>query len=421
MATGKGHLPPGASRGMAGRGHSKSQAQDHPFGAVNPPIVRSSTFSYPTAAEGARRFAVAGGAEGEPGLFYSRMENPTVRALEDHLANLEGAQACIATASGMGAVHCALMGLLKPGSRLVADPCVYGCTHTLLNKLRKWGVDVVEADTSDAKALQRAIGKHVDVVFIETPMNPTLRLVDLATAAKLTHAAGGLLVVDNTFCTPLGQRPLDLGADLVVHSLTKGVNGHSDLLAGAVMGNAELVAKAWDWRKDAGAILDSETAWLCLRGAQTLKVRFEATVASTNAIVECLAGEGLKVSHPLLRNHPDHKVAARQMPQGCSVFTIDLDSQTAAMRFLDRLKVFTRAVSLGGYESLACHPWSTTHSAMKEETRKKAGITAGLVRMAVGIEGTDVLLADILQALERRPVHKVDMKAKKAVAVARKA
>ncbi len=406
---------------MAGRGKPSERTQDHPFGAVNPPIVRSSTFTYPTAAEGARRFAVAGGAAGEPGLFYSRMENPTVRALEDHLAKLEGAEACIATASGMGAVHCALMGLLKPGSRLVADPCVYGCTHTLLNKLKAWGVHVIEADTSDPKALARAIGDHVDVVFIETPMNPTLRLVDLERAAKATHAAGGLLVVDNTFCTPIGQRPLQLGADLVVHSLTKGINGHSDLLAGAVMGRAELVAKAWDWRKDAGAILDADTAWLCLRGAQTLRVRFEAAVASTMEIVGALSAEGLKVSHPLLVGHPDAKVAAKQMPAGCSVFTIDLDSPSAAMRFLDRLQVFARAVSLGGYESLACHPGSTTHSAMKEETRRKAGITPGLVRLSVGIEGTDVLLGDILQALQRRPVHRVDVKTRKSVRVSERA
>lgn len=411
---------------MAGRGNSTRPAQDHPFGAVNPPVVRSSTFTHPTAAEGARRFAVAGGAAGEPGLFYSRMENPTVRALELHLAHLEGGEECITTASGMGAVHCALMALLKPGSRLVADPCVYGCTHTLLQKLKAWGVHVIEADTSDPKALEKAIGSHVDVVFIETPMNPTLRLVDVERAAKLTHAAGGLVIVDNTFCTPLGQKPLELGADLVVHSLTKGVNGHSDLLAGAVIGPAKLVAKAWEWRKDAGAILDAETAWLCLRGAQTLKVRFEAAVASTMEIVGHLSAEGLKVSHPLLAGHPDHRVAQKQMGAGCCVFTIDLDSQSAAMRFLDRLKVFARAVSLGGYESLACHPGSTTHSAMPDATRRKANITPGLVRLSVGIEGTDVLLADILQALERRPVHKVHVKARpKAaagrVAVARKA
>jgi methionine-gamma-lyase len=378
--------------------------QENPYGAINPPIVRSSTFAYPDSAEGARRFAVAGGAPGEPGLFYSRMDNPTVAALEAHLAKLEGAEACVATASGMGAIHVALMGLLKPGARVVADPCVYGCTHTLLHKLRAWGVEVVECDTSDASALKQAIGSKVDVVFIESPMNPTLRLVDLRKAANATHAAGGLLVVDNTFCTPLAQRPLDLGADLVVHSLTKGINGHSDLLAGAVLGRKELVARARDWRKDAGAILDPDTAWHVLRGAQTLRLRVEASNQSALTIAQALAAEGLKASHPLLPTHPDHAVATAQMPNGCCVLTLDLDSEKAAMRFMDGLKVFQRAVSLGGYESLVSHPWTTTHSAMPEETRRKAGITPGLVRLSVGIEPTQDLLQDLLASLQRRPV-----------------
>jgi len=386
--------------------------KENPYGAINPPIVRSSTFTYPDAAEGARRFAVAGGADGESGLFYSRMENPTVAALEQHLAKLEGAQDCIATASGMGAIHCALMGLLKPGARIVADPCVYGCTHTLLHKLRAWGVEVVECDTSDPVLLAKAIGKKVDVVFIESPMNPTLRLVDLRAAAKATHAAGGLLVVDNTFCTPLAQRPLELGADLVVHSLTKGINGHSDLLAGAVLGSKDLVAKARDWRKDAGAILDPDTAWHVLRGAQTLRLRVETSNASAHHIAQMLAAEGLKASHPLLSSHPDHAVAMAQMPLGCCVLTLDLDSEKAAMRMMDRLKVFQRAVSLGGYESLVSHPWTTTHSAMPEATRRRAGITPGLVRLSVGIEPVQDLLEDLLGSLDRRPVVRAGAKTK---------
>jgi cystathionine beta-lyase/cystathionine gamma-synthase len=316
----------------------------------------------------------------------------------------------------MGAVHCAIMGLLKPGSRIVADPCVYGCTHTLLNKLQKWGVEVVRCDTSDAAALERAIGKHVDVVFIETPMNPTLRVVDLKRTAQATHKAGGLLVVDNTFCTPIGQQPLKLGADVVIHSLTKAINGHSDLIGGAVVGKKELVAKAWDWRKDAGAVMDAETAWLCYRGAMTLRVRMEAMQRSTMEIVRALDAEGLKVCHPMLADHPDHKVAMGQMTT-CTVFTLDLDSESAAMAFQDRLKVFTRAVSLGGYESLASHPWSTTHSAMGDK-RMAAGITPGLVRMSVGVEPVADLLADIFGALNRRPVAKNGKSAAKPAAKA---
>jgi methionine-gamma-lyase len=376
----------------------------NPYGSVNPPLVRSSTFSYPTAKEGARRFAVAGGAEGAPGLFYSRMDNPTVAALEEHLRALEGGEACIVTASGMGAIHATLMGLLKPGARIVADPCVYGCTHTLLNRLAEWGVEVVRCDTSDPVALERAIGRKVDVVFIETPMNPTLRLVDLRLAAAATHKAGGALVVDNTFCTPIGQKPLALGADVVVHSLTKAINGHSDLIGGAVVGRAQHVRRAWEWRKDAGAIMDAETAWLCHRGAMTLRVRVEAMQASTMEIVHSLEREGLKVRHPMLPSHPDHAVALEQMTT-CTVFTLDLDSESAAAAFQDRLKLVTRAVSLGGYESLACHPWSTTHASLGDR-RKAAGITPGLVRISVGIEPVEDLLADIFGALQRRPVAK---------------
>ncbi len=375
----------------------------HPYGAVNPPIVRSSTFSYPTAAEGKRRFAVAGGAAGDPGLFYSRMDNPTVAALEAHLAKLEGGEACVATASGMGAIFAALMGHLKPGSRVVADPCVYGCTHTLLDKLAKWGVSVTRCDTSDPAALKAAIGKKVDVVFIETPMNPTLRLVDLKQAAAMTHKAGGLLMVDNTFCTPAAQKPLKLGADLVIHSLTKGINGHSDLLAGAVIGPAKLVRGAWDWRKDAGAVLDADTAWHVLRGAQTLEVRVARSNSNALAVAKALAAAGIAAGQPLLADHPDHAIAKAQMPAGCCVLTLDLDTEAAAHAFLDRLKMVARAVSLGGYESLASHPWSTTHSALPEPARLAAGITPGLIRLSCGIEPLEDLMADVLGALQRRP------------------
>ena len=394
---------------------------EHPYGAVNPPIVRSSTFSYPTAAEGARRFAVAGGdgTQGEPGLFYSRMDNPTVAALEAHLAHLEGAEAAIATASGMGAIHCALMGLLKPGSRVVADPCVYGCTHTLLGKLRDWGVKVTLVDTADAAALEAAVRKGVDVVFIETPMNPTLRVVDLAHAARVTHKAGGLLVVDNSFCTPVSQQPLALGADLVVHSLTKGINGHSDLLGGAVIGPKALVAKAADWRKDAGAIMDAETAWLVLRGSHTLELRVRQASDNALRLARALQAEGLKVTHPMLEDHPDNAVAQAQM-SGCAVLTVDLDSAKAAMSFLDRLRLFMRAVSLGGYESLACHPASTTHAALGPAGQRHAGITPGLVRLAVGIEPYEAIAEDVLGALQRRPIHGMDVKPKaKAKATAK--
>ncbi len=372
----------------------------NPYGAVNPPVVRSSTFTFPTAAEGAARFA------GEPGLLYSRLSNPTVAALEQELARLEGAGTpgledvgAVAAASGMGAIHITLMSLLRPGARLVVDPCVYGCTYALLHRLADWGVDLVTVDSTDPAALAAAVAPGVDVVFLETPMNPNLRMVDIEAAARLTHAAGGLLVVDNTFATPIAQQPLQLGADIVVHSLTKAIGGHSDLIGGAAIGRCELLEPIRGWLKDAGPVMDPEAAYLALRGARTLELRVKAMAGSAHHIAQELAADGLTVRHPLLPDHPDHGLAARQMPLGCSILTIDLGDAESAMAFLDQLTVFQRAVSLGGFESLASHPASTTHALMGEEGQAAAGIGPGIVRVHVGLEPVEALLADLRGAL----------------------
>ena len=367
--------------------------ESHPYGAVNPPVVRSSTFTFPSAAEGAARFAGT-----SPGLIYSRLGNPTVRALEEHLAGLEGAEDAVCLASGMAAVHAALMGHLRPGARLVTDDCVYGCTHSLIEQLAGWGVQVTWVDSTDPDALRAAIGDGVDMVYLETPMNPTTRLVDLAQAAAWTHGAGGLLAVDNTFAAPLGQQPLALGADLVVHSLTKAINGHSDLLGGAVVGPTALLGPVRLWQKDAGGIMDPETAFQCLRGARTLPVRIAAMTQNAARIATELGEMGLRVVHPGLPGHPDFAIAQRQL-KGCSVLTVDLGTLEAAMAFVDGLCVFQNAVSLGGFESLASHPASTTHACLGPEAQARAGITPGLVRLSVGLEPVDDLLADIKQAL----------------------
>ncbi len=374
----------------------------NPYGAVNPPVVRSSTFTFPTAAEGAARFA------GEPGLLYSRLANPTVTALEDELARLEGAGTpgledvgAVAAASGMGAIHVTLMSLLRPGARLVVDPCVYGCTYALLHRLADWGVDLVTVDSSDPAALAAAVAPGVDVVFLETPMNPNLRIVDIEAAARMTHAAGGLLVVDNTFATPIAQQPLKLGADIVVHSLTKAIGGHSDLIAGAAIARSELLDPIRGWVKDAGPVLDPDAAYLALRGARTLELRVKAMTANAHHVAQELAADGLAVRHPLLPDHPDHAVAARQMPLGCSILTVDLGSAEAAMAFLDRLQLVQRAVSLGGFESLASHPASTTHALMGPDGQAAAAIGPGIVRIHTGLEPVEALLEDIRQAIER--------------------
>ncbi|MDX1612412.1 MAG: aminotransferase class I/II-fold pyridoxal phosphate-dependent enzyme, partial [Candidatus Thermoplasmatota archaeon] len=293
----------------------------------------------------------------------------------------------------------ALMSLLSPRARVVVDPCVYGCTYSLLQKLAKWGIELVPVETTDTEAVAEALEPGADLVFLETPMNPTLRVVDLEATADLAHEAGARLVVDNTFATPIAQRPLELGADLVVHSLTKAIAGHSDLLGGAVAGSQELLEDVRLWRKDAGPVLDPETAWLALRGAQTLELRVRQMTRSAGHIARHLEGLGHEVRHPLLASHPDHTVAKRQMPLGTSVFTLDLGSAKAAMTFLDRLKHESSAVSLGGEESQACPPASTTHAPLGEAGQAAAAISEGLVRVSVGIEPTEVLIEDIEQAL----------------------
>ncbi len=374
---------------------------EHAFGAVNPPVVRSSTFTFPNAAEGQARF------QGGPGLLYSRLQNPTVDALEQHLAMLEGAEGAVCTASGMGAIHITLMSLLRPGARLVTDSCVYGCTDSLLRRLEHWGVELVRIDSSDPEALRAAIGNTTAVVFLETPMNPTTRLVDIEQAAAWTHAAGGILVVDNTFATPLAQRPIALGADLVVHSLTKAINGHSDLIAGAVVGPASLLEGVRGWLKDAGPVLDAEAAWLCLRGARTLGVRLKAMNDNALRLAREMQARGITVRHPLLPDHPDHAIALKQMPAGGHVLTIDVGTTEAAHRFVDSLQVFQRAVSLGGFESLASHPATTTHACIPEADRARAGITPGLVRFSIGLDDYEHLRADLERGLEAATAHVV--------------
>lgn len=366
--------------------------EDDP-GPVTEPVVRSSTFEASTAADLANRFE-----EGD-GHVYSRVSNPTVDALEAEVADMEGAEAAAATSSGMGAIHVTLMALLEPGARVVVDPCTYGCTYSLLERLASWGVEVVPCDTADEQDLASTLEAGADVLFVETPMNPTLRCVDLEGGGDLSEAADARLVVDNTFATPASQRPLDHGADVVVHSLTKAVNGHSDVLAGAVVGPADVIEDVEGWRKDAGPVLDPETAWLVLRGAETLPLRVEHAQRTALELARDLEARGHRVRHPHLASHPDVELARRQM-DGCLVFTLDAGDARRARRLVDGLDTFRGAVSLGGVESLVCHPASTTHAPMDDAARREAGILDGLVRFSVGVEPADELGADLAGALE---------------------
>lgn len=370
-------------------------------GAHAVPIYATSTFGYGNAERGARLFAGE-----EQGYFYSRLSNPTVRAFEEKVASLEGAEDAVAFGSGMGAASAIALTLLTSGDEVAFVGPLYGGTEGLLRDiLGRFGVTVREA--GDLEELRGVVSERTRLVWLETPTNPTLKIVDLRAASEVAHAAGALVVVDNTFSTPYLTRPLEHGADLVMHSATKYLGGHGDVIAGIVAGRAELISELrLHGLRHVGAVLGPFEAYLLLRGLKTLPLRMEAHCANAAALTEALQGHpALKALHyPGLPTHPGHEVAARQMRAFGGLLSLDLGSAEAAFAFLDGLRLFTQAVSLGDVESLSCHPGSTTHHLLGEETLERQGVTPGLVRLSVGIEDAGDLIEDVLQALERVPV-----------------
>ncbi|GMA15702.1 trans-sulfuration enzyme family protein [Deinococcus metallilatus] len=370
-------------------------------GAHAVPIYATSTFGYGNAERGARLFAGE-----EPGYFYSRLSNPTVRAFEDKVASLEGAADAVAFGSGMGAASAVALTFLKSGDEVAFVGPLYGGTEGLLRDiLGRFGVTVHEA--RDVEELRAVVTEKTRLLWLETPTNPTLKVVDLQAASEVAHAVGALVVVDNTFSTPYLTRPLEFGADLVMHSATKYLGGHGDVVAGVVAGSAELTTELrLHGLRHVGAVLGPFEAYLLLRGLKTLPLRMEAHCANAQALAEALQGHpAIKALHyPGLPDHPGHDVAARQMRAFGGLVSLDLGSQEAAFAFLNNLKLFTQAVSLGDVESLSSHPASTTHQLLGEETLERQGVTPGLVRLSVGIEDQEDLIRDVLGALEKVPV-----------------
>lgn len=370
------------------------------FGEVAPAIFQTSTFTFPSAEEGAARFA------GQPGYIYTRMGNPTVQALEEALAVLEEGTWGLATATGMAAIATVLLGLLSQGQTIVAGDCLYGPSQVVIDReLPRFGITTVLVDTSDPETLARAVREHRPaLVFLETPANPTLKITDLAAAAAVAHETGALLVVDNTFATPYCQRPLAWGADLVVHSLTKALNGHSDVLGGAIIGQeAQLGRRLRRYLTLTGATMDPHQAWLILRGLRTLPLRLERAQANALRLAHFLAArpQVAWVNYPGLPQHPQHELARRQMDGFGFMISFGLKGGLAAVhQLLNRLRLISLAVSLGGVESLIQHPASMTHAGVPAAERQRAGITAELVRLSVGCEAVEDLEADLLQALE---------------------
>ncbi len=367
---------------------------DLTHGAVVPPVYLSTTYTF-------AEFGV-------PREFdYARRGNPTRSTLAGAIAGLEGGAGAVVTASGMGAVTTVLHGLLKPGEVLLAAHDCYGGSWRLFDALAGKGhFELALADLTDAEGAAQAIRDHrPSVLWIESPSNPLLRISDIATLARLGHQVGAIVVVDNTFCTPLGQRPIELGADLVVHSATKYLSGHSDVVSGAVVcsTDAQVEDLAW-WANCLGVTGGAFDSYLVLRGLRTLHTRIAVHEANALAIVALLAEHPAVtvVHHPSLASHPGHQLAATQQRLFGGIVTFELaGGEPAAKACMEALTLFCPAESLGGTESLVSHPASMTHASMPPEVQLAAGITPGMLRLSVGIEDAADLLTDLAAGLER--------------------
>jgi methionine-gamma-lyase len=368
-------------------------------GAVNVPIYQSSTFAFRDAAHGAALFAGT-----EPGYIYTRIGNPTIAALEESVASLENGAGGVATSSGLAAVNTVYMALLGQGAHLVSTASVYGPSRGLIEKhYQRFGVEADFVDTADLENLRRAMRPSTRLVYVESPSNPAMQVTDIAAAAAIAHEHGSLLVVDNTFASPYLQRPLDLGADVVLHSVTKFINGHADVVGGILVArDARVLARLRDVMVQTGCNMDPHQAFLVIRGLKTLGVRIERAQQNALAIARWLEAHPLvaTVKYIGLPSHPQHELATRQMSGFGSMIGFELKGGfDAGRRLMDRVRLATLAVSLGGVETLIEHPASMTHASMSREAREAAGFTDGLVRYSVGIEDLEDLLADLEQAL----------------------
>lgn len=377
------------------------QAPDKLFGGVSVPIYQSSTFAFEDADQGAARFSGK-----DDGYKYTRIGNPTNAALERCVAELEGGKFGLATATGMSAISTVFMTFLGAGKHVVSTGSVYGPTRTILEKeLARFGVESTFVDSSDVNNVKNAIKKNTAMVYVETPANPTLSITDIAACAKVAHDAGAILVVDNTFCSPMLQKPLLLGADIVLHSMTKFLNGHSDVVAGMlVTSNQDLMKNMHRVICQMGGTIDPHQAWLVLRGVKTLALRVK--VAQENAMK--LAEELEKhpkiewVKYPGLRSHPQYELAKKQMSGPGAMISFEVKGGVKAGKtVMDSVGLSTLAVSLGGIESLIQHPASMTHASMGPAARADAGITDGLIRFSVGCEDYEDIKKDLWQALDK--------------------
>ncbi len=385
-----------ATRAIHG-GHVKDQ-----FGALATPIHQTATFTFESAEQGGRRFALE-----EGGYIYSRLGNPTNTQLEEKLAMLEGAEAAISTASGIGAVASAFWTLLKAGDHVVAAKTLYGCTYAYLNHgISRYGVEVTFVDTTNLEEIRQAMRENTKVVYLETPANPNLEVADIEAISKIAHQNKDCIVmVDNTFCTPYIQRPLEFGADIVIHSGTKFLNGHGDVISGFVVGSSEFIknVRLFGVKDMTGASLSPFDAFLIIRGMKTLEIRMEKHCENAMKVAKFLEGHSAveKVYYPGLESFPQYKLAKKQMSLPGAVIAFEVKGGIEeGKKVINSTELCTIAVSLGDAETLIQHPASMTHSPYTKEEREMAGISDGLIRIAVGLENVEDIINDLDKALK---------------------
>lgn len=369
------------------------------YGENSEALFLNSSFRFNSAAQAAARF---GGTE--PGNIYSRFTNPTVTMFQNKLAALEGAEQCVATSSGMSAILACVMGLCSAGDHVVASRSIFGTSVQLFgNILKRWGLEVTFVSLTDPNEWQAAVTGKTKLFFVETPSNPLTEVCDIQVLADIAHLAGAYLVVDNCFCTPAIQRPLALGADVVIHSATKYIDGQGRCLGGAVLGSKALMEPVYGFLRTAGVTMSAFNAWVFLKGLETLHVRMEAHARNALALATWLEAQPQvsRVHYPGLASHPQHALAMRQQSSGGGIVTFEVKpkvgqtAQEAAWALIDATQLISITANLGDAKSTITHPASTTHSRVTAEARAAAGITDGLVRIAVGLEHVEDLKADL--------------------------
>lgn len=376
---------------------------DKQFGSLATPIYQTSTFIFDSAEQGGNRFAGQ-----ENGYIYTRLGNPTCTEVEEKLALLEGGEAALATGSGMGAISSALWTALKAGDHVVASDTLYGCTFALLNHgLTRFGIDVTFVNASNLEEVREALRPNTKVVYLESPANPTLKINDIRQISDIAHknSSDCLVFVDNTFCTPCLQRPLELGADVVVHSATKYLNGHGDVIAGFVVGKQDFInqVRFFGLKDMTGAVLSPFDAYLIIRGMKTLPIRMERHCKNAMEVAKFLEAHPAvdKVYYPGLESFEDYELAKKQMSHPGAMISFELKGGVEEGKtVMNNVKLSTLAVSLGDAETLIQHPASMTHSPYTAEERHAAGISDGLVRLSVGLENVEDIIADLKQSLD---------------------